>query len=438
MTDHLNIEKVYDRLKHFDGESNPEVDVSTLDGKVVSGYQGWFNAPGDGTGKQWNSWDWRNQKFVPGSCTIDLWPDMSELDEDEKYPTEFKHADGSTAYVFSAYNKKTVLRHFRWMKDYGIDGAFVQRFVSPLYDPVSLNHINTVLSHCREGANLYGRSYNVMYDLSGMDSSGVQKVKEDWMELVDKMGITRDKNDKAYQYHKGKPVVTLWGIGFCDGRKYTLQDCMELVKFFKEDSNYGNNTVMLGVPTGWREQSAENLYIPPINERKSIVMDGDCVQDKFLHEIIKAADIVSPWTVDRFDCPEGSEYLAKQVWAKDMEWCRENGVEFLPVVFPGFSWGNMFQGQKYNQIPRMKGGFLWKQYYEAVNTGVSMIYQAMFDEVNEGTAIFKCTNDTPAGASQFVDFEGLPGDYYLWLTGMGAKLLKKEIELTPMLPERKI
>ena len=418
------MQRVISKLAKYDGASNPGVDTSTLHGKVVTGYQGWFNAPGDGAGMNWYSWD-RNGVMAPGSCTIDLWPDLSELDEDEKYPTAFRHADGSTAYVYSAYNRKTVLRHFRWMKEYGIDGAFVQRFVTTLTDPVSLNHVNAVLSHCREGANLYGRSYNVMYDLSGMDSAGVQTVIDDWKNLVGEMGISRDPKDKAYQRHRGRPVVTIWGVGFCDGRRYTLADCMRLVRFFKEDPEYGNNTVMLGVPTGWREQSPRNFYAPRVR-KTHLVMDGDCVQDKYLHEIIRAADIVSPWTVDRFETPEGAEYLAREIWAGDLQWCRANGLEWLPVVFPGFSWSNLYPGEKTAQIPRRKGWFLWKQYHEAVTAGATMIYQAMFDEVNEGTAIFKCTNKPPVGVSRFVDFEGLPSDFYLRLVGRAAAMLRKE------------
>ena len=64
-----------------------------------------------------------------------------------------------------------------------------------------------------------------------------------------------------------------------------------------------------------------------------------------------------------------------------------------------------------------------------------MVYQAMFDEMDEGTAIFKCTGDPPLGDSQFVTFEGLPSDHYLWLTGMGRKFLSGEIK-SEQLPER--
>ena len=57
-----------------------------------------------------------------------------------------------------------------------------------------------------------------------------------------------------------------------------------------------------------------------------------------------------------------------------------------------------------------------------------MIYQAMFDEMDEGTAVFKCANDPPVGASRFLTLEGLPSDHYLWLTGQGGKLLRGEVK----------
>ena len=56
-----------------------------------------------------------------------------------------------------------------------------------------------------------------------------------------------------------------------------------------------------------------------------------------------------------------------------------------------------------------------------------MVYVAMFDEVDEGTAIFKCVNDVPIGQqSKFVTFEGLPNDYYLRMVGAGTKLIHDE------------
>lgn len=56
-----------------------------------------------------------------------------------------------------------------------------------------------------------------------------------------------------------------------------------------------------------------------------------------------------------------------------------------------------------------------------------MLYVAMFSEVVEGTAIFKCTNDPPTGDGvEFLTYEGLPSDHYLKLVGKAGKLLRDE------------
>ena len=115
-------------LAPYSGPSVSGVDTSTLTGKVMAGYQGWFNCEGDGAGLGWTHWA-RNKTrlFAPGNVTVDLWPDISELTVGERFTTGFKLADGHPAEVFSSFNRETVLRHFRWMREYGIDGAFVQR-----------------------------------------------------------------------------------------------------------------------------------------------------------------------------------------------------------------------------------------------------------------------------------------------------------------------
>src|ERR1700679_2321706 len=90
-------------MRPYDGPSVKGVDASTLTGKILCGYQGWFTTPGDGSGRGWRHYPARGQ-FKPGSCSIDLWPDMSELDEDEKYATPFRHKDGRVATVFSSHH----------------------------------------------------------------------------------------------------------------------------------------------------------------------------------------------------------------------------------------------------------------------------------------------------------------------------------------------
>ena len=82
------------------------------------GYQGWFNCEGDGAKLGWKHWARDPRRlFGPKNVTVDLWPEVSELDEDERFATGFRHADGSAAEVFSSRNRKTVIRHFEWMRD---------------------------------------------------------------------------------------------------------------------------------------------------------------------------------------------------------------------------------------------------------------------------------------------------------------------------------
>jgi hypothetical protein len=399
-------------LQPYDGPGERGVDTSTLTGKVMCGYQGWFNCEGDGADRGWVHWTKKRGPLAPGNAKFDLWPDVSELAADERFATDFHHADGRVAEVFSSFKKATVLRHFAWMRDYGIDGAFVQRFAGGLRDARVLRHNNVVLAHTREGANRAGRAYAVMYDLSGLGAGRISEVIDDWRALRERMHLT---DDPAYLRHRGKPVVAVWGVGFSDGRAYTFAECRQLIEFLKKDGC----TVMLGVPTHWRELKA------------------DAAPDPALLEVLRLADIVSPWTVGRFRDLPGVQRHAEKLLAPDLAWCRDQALDYLPVVFPGFSWHNM-NGAPLDQIPRQQGRFLWAQIAAAKRAGAEMIYVAMFDEVDEATAIFKCTSDVPPpGESAFVSYDNLPSDHYLRLTGDGARMLRGEIPLTDSPPPSK-
>jgi hypothetical protein len=401
-----------DVLKPYTGPSVSGADPCTLTGKVMTGYQGWFNCEGDGAGLGWTHWARdRRKTFGPGNVTVDLWPDVSEYDDDELYTTAFTYDDGTPARTFSSHNRKTVVRHFKWMADYGIDGAFVQRFTNSLHDESRRYHKDKVLSGAREGANRHGRTYAVMYDITGMPDDRLHTVFDDWRMLRDKMHLTADP---AYQHHLRKPLVAIWGVGFNNKIKPRagLEPCRDLLRKFKADGC----SVMLGIATGWRRQ------------------DRDALQDPDLHEVLLMADVLSPWTVGRFRDLPGVERHAQTYWKPDIAWSRAHHIDYMPVVFPGFSWHNL-KGAELGAIPRLRGQFFWSQVVANKKAGADMLYIAMFDEVDEGTAIFKCSNHPPSSAAtKFLTLDGLPSDFYLRLAGQAGKVLRGEIQPSNTIP----
>jgi hypothetical protein len=170
-------------------------------------------------------------------------------------------------------------------------------------------------------------------------------------------------------------------------------------------------------------------------------LDVDCLPDPYLHEIMASCDVVMPWMVQRFTPLLHNEMARYAAQIKgDLAWCGDRRLDYAPCVYPGFTWHNLskieFGGiHPLNQIPRQKGKFYWGQIHTAVASGAKMLYVAMFDEMDEGTAIFKCANALPVGA-ELVDYEGLPSDYYLWLTGNAGRMLRGEIPVSSQIPKR--
>ena len=154
-------------LGPYTGPTRADVDATTLDGKVLCGYQGWFNTPGDGTDFGFVHWGQGLDRPDGGRFTVDMWPDLSEYDPRDLCDVPgLKMPDGSPARLYSAYRKGPVLLHFRWMRQYGIDGVFLSRFVGEAANPHRARHVNTVLAHVREGCHREGRVWAMMLDLS--------------------------------------------------------------------------------------------------------------------------------------------------------------------------------------------------------------------------------------------------------------------------------
>ncbi len=80
-----------------------EVDATTLRHKVLCGYQGWFRCPDDPAKVGWRHWSRDAKKIGPDTLTVEMWPDMTEYDDDEKYAAPgFTEPDGKPGHLFSS------------------------------------------------------------------------------------------------------------------------------------------------------------------------------------------------------------------------------------------------------------------------------------------------------------------------------------------------
>jgi hypothetical protein len=381
-----------------------EIDAHTLHGKVLSGYQGWFRCPGDGSRKGWVHWSRDRLRITPQTLTFEMWPDLSDYTDAEKYQAPgFAFADGGPAYLFSSANRRTIDRHFDWLQQYGIDGALVQRFVASVEDRDN----SRVLGYVRAAAERTGRVFAVEYDMTGTPPERLfNLLTRDWKRLVDDLKITADAR---YLHHQGKPVLAVWGF-FSDRFEAALAN--RIIDFFKQDSRYGV-TLIGGCEWPWRQE-----------------------KNAAWGNVFRRFDVISPWNVG--NCASGPAGLQARTdhWPGDLLEARQAGMLFLPVLFPGFSWDNLQRKRPgATTIPRRRGEFYWEQFSTVARLRIDIVKVAMFDEVDEGTAIFKVSN-TPPRPGHFVTYEGLPSDWYLRLTGAGGKLIRKERANTGRIPIR--
>ena len=378
----------------------PAVDPTTLDMKVLFGYQGWFGCSGDGSDPNyWFHWFKTSDQPVAENLSVDYWPDMSELSPEERFATEMTLPDGSPAEVYSNYIRKTTVRHFQWMEDYDLDGIFLQRFLGELASPQFFCFRNKVLQNVIAGAEAHGRVFAIEYDAIGRNFAGL---KNDWIFLVDVLKVTESPN---YLYHKGKPLLGSFGM------KMRVADSL----------------------TQWLAEEADPRYkatlfdgVPPNLEEKMWTLD--------------VFDVVSPWTVGKYKSASEVDYYKERYITSDIMETSARGVDYMPVVWPGFSWINLYHDYPFNDYPRNGGRYLWHQVHNAISAGAKMIFIAMFDEVDEGTAMFKLAPtaaELPVGAQLVpLDIDGyaVPSDWYLQLARETGRMLRGEIPLSAEMP----
>jgi hypothetical protein len=193
----------------------------------------------------------------------------------------------------------------------------------------------------------------------------------------------------TFLHHNGQPLVAIGGVGFADdiaGDDLGYLREAELIIAGLRKRGYG---IMMRVPALWR------VF------RGSMTLQETALQARFL-DICQSVDIIMPWHVGAY---REASYVGgnwPQKVADDMQGCRDHNLEYVLVIFPGFSRANLKGGEDGSCRPRNQGAFYWLQASSAVNVGADMIYGAQFDEMDEGTQIFKSAQRVPIGGSPFI------------------------------------
>jgi hypothetical protein len=303
------------------------VDATTLHHKVLCGYQGWFRCPGDPANEGWVHWSRRGDRIAPDTLTFEMWPDMREYGWDERYAASgFTHPDGTQASLFSSANPNTVERHFKWMRQYGLEGVFLQRFLVNIGNP----SLDRVLDNVRASAKSTGRTYAIFYDMTAYPPDKTyETLVADWKRLVDEKRITKDDR---YLHDNGKPVLVVWGF-FED--RFGPELANRIIDFFKNDPKYGV-TLIGGVQWNWRTAAKDPEWA----------------------KVFRRFDIISPWNVGNVMRENGKRYASTAYWKADIAEAAKHGERWMPVIYPGFGWTNLKgKGAPGPTIPRLGGEF---------------------------------------------------------------------------------
>ncbi|MEO0452836.1 MAG: hypothetical protein AAFY98_01705 [Verrucomicrobiota bacterium] len=393
-----------------------------LDNGIYVGYQGWHSAGKPGEAKGWSHW-FQNGK-LPEKENIhgDQWPNLEEYTK--LYPTDMTYADGSRVYVYSSNDYETVDLHVKWMKDYGIKGLAFQTQQNLVDRPHARDGRDKIVQHVRQACEKYGVKFFLMpcnNAKSVKQNDGVVKrFIDDWKHLVDNVKITESP---MYARQEGKPVIIMWGLGFAN-RPITPEEAGEIVDFFTKG------------PEPYQVYLGGGLQRGIVGAKK-------------WHPVYEKLDLVKTWrTVQQIRGNEKSRQNTIKNVQAEKAWCDERGIEYMPVIFAGGSWHGR------NHYPRLGGRYYWDQFSVVMNDVFKpdepkFIYVAMFDEIDEGTAIYK----TATRADQLpnpekmthnnIDEEklpeelhDLPSDWYLQLTDEMGKIMTGKKPMTSELPLR--
>jgi len=277
-----------------------------------------------------------------------------------------------------------------------LDGVLIQRFISECAKPgPALTARNKVLAQMDVAAAKYGRVYGMMWDMSGASKHWDKDIINDWKKYVKKY-----TSRKQYLKENGKPVVCIFGIGLNKNHaQATPSSSLALIRYLQKQGLY----VIGSGPYYWRT--------------------GGHDAAAGFDDVHKQFDAIMPWAVGRYHSVQEFNARVPTIQA-DAKLASSRHQGYAPVSYAGYSYRDI---NRFNYIKRNAGKFFKAQIDSNLKTdGATFHYIAMFDEVQEGTAIYKfaANNAESAKGRDFVtasiDGVNCPGDLYLTMAGQYA------------------
>jgi len=378
-------------------------------GKSFAGYQIWHHAgpsPSD-----WSHWSYGNVP-APGyhqhnGVNVCSYPDVSEYEDYLLFDTNLGNlGDGRKAGLYHSKDRAVIQKQMGWLRDAGVDGVAIQRFVGGIGRTTSANGVPHLV-YAKEACENTQRLFYICYDLNGADNSIVERIKSDWVYEIEQASALT--SSRWYATVGGRPVVEVWGVGH---NMATADQCKGIIAFLQSRGCY----VIGGTPRDWRDN--------PANGFAGVFENLDCI---------------SPWTVGVYSDISGAENYLNSYMMADMAYCRNRNIDYLPVVFPGSgNWLN--DSMQFSQTFRQGGKFLWAQVLNAKSLGANAVYYAMLDEFEESTNLIKGAVDYfDIPVDQYFETFSRDGiwvssDYYLRLAAYAAKMLRGEMPVTDEIP----
>ena len=92
--------------------------------------------------------------------TFELYPDVREYRSRDLYRTQLGNLrNGAPAKLFASNRVAVVDTHFRWMREYGIDGVALQRFLRGVQKREEKLWRNDVALKVRSASERFGRAF---------------------------------------------------------------------------------------------------------------------------------------------------------------------------------------------------------------------------------------------------------------------------------------